>query len=156
MKRIGTIFLCSFLLLSSFTSFSKESSYKKKIGRKIASLYQEEQGREVFNNLIECKKIKKSKNYLQESIECMSNSFDKGLSNSHKIDLVIFVLGAKNFSSLAKCDFEVLERHPSVINNENDFVLCSDYESGSRNRPETSIFFFERFGKDLKIIDIKN
>ena len=156
MVRNGMIFLCSFLFLSSFNVFSKESSYKSKIGRKIASVFQEEQGGQVFNKINECKSIKKSKDYFQKSVSCMSKHFSRDISESHKIDLVVFILAGKNFSSLAKCDFETLERHPSVIKNDNEFVLCSDFERGSRNKADKAIFFFERFGKDLKIIDIRN
>lgn len=156
MKKIGSFFLCSLLAVSSFSSFPMESSYKKKIGRKIASVFQAEQGNVVFNKVNDCKSIKKSSTFFKKSVDCMSKSFAKDLSTSHKIDLSIFLLAGKNFSSLAKCDFETLERHPSVIKTENEFVLCSDYESGSRNKSDTAIFFFERFGKDLKIIDIKN
>jgi hypothetical protein len=137
-------------------SFAKKETFKKKIGRKIASVYQESEGNKVFSKFLKCKSIEKSEGYIQKAVSCMSDFFDKDMSDSKKIDFTVFMLSGKNFSSLAKCDFETLERHPSVIKTENDFVLCSDFTTGSRDDQETAIFFFELVGKDLKIVNIKD
>ena len=138
------------------TAHSKELSFKAKIGRKIASVYQEELGNKVFSKILECKSIEKSKTYMKESVECMSRYLEKDISDSKRIDYTVFLLAGKNFSSLAKCDFETLEKHPSIINSENEFILCSEYERGSRSKADTAIFVFERFGKELRVIRIEN
>ncbi len=148
--------LTSILLFLSFNGLAKEFSYKTKVGRKIASVYQEELGNKVFSKILQCKSKEKSKTYLKDSVECMSRYIERDISESKKVDYVVFLLAGKNFSSLAKCDFETLERHPSIVNSENEFVLCSEYERGSRSKSDTAIFVFERFGKDLRIIRIEN
>ncbi|WP_372653991.1 hypothetical protein [Halobacteriovorax sp.] len=148
--------ISSLLLLNLNLSFADSGSFKKKVSRKIASVFQEKKGNNVFDEFIACKNTEKNSTYFTNVSSCMSKYFPKEMSESNKVDLVIFMLSGSSFSSLSKCTFEVLENHPSVIDNENDFVLCSDYLKGKKQRKRTALFYFDQRGKRLEILDIRD
>jgi hypothetical protein len=154
--KIVHILISSLLLLGAEVSLADSGSFKKKVSRKIASVFQAKKGNDVFPSFIKCKNIEKDKKYFSKVSTCMSKYFPKEMSESNKVDLVLFMLNGSGFSSLSKCSFEVLENHPSVIDHENDFVLCSDYLKGKRERKRTAIFFFDQRGDRLDILDIRD
>lgn len=154
--KVIHILISSLLLLGASASLAESGSFKKKVSRKVASVFQAKKGNNIFPEFINCKNIEKDKDYFSKVSTCMSKHFPKEMSESNKVDLVLFMLNGASFSSLSKCSFEVLENHPSVIDQENDFVLCSDYLKGKRERKRTALFFFDQRGDRLEIIDIRD
>ncbi|OUR96353.1 hypothetical protein A9Q84_08335 [Halobacteriovorax marinus] len=154
--KVIVFLISSFFLLSAEYTFADKVSYKKKVSRKVASVFQSRRGNKVFSKLMKCKNVEKNKEYFSKVTDCMSKYFQADMSQAMKVDLVIFILHGSKFSSLSKCDYEVLEDHPSVVDHENDFVLCSDYLKGKRERKRTAIFFFDQRGDKLEILDVRD
>jgi len=154
--KIVQVLISSLILLGAEMSLAESGSFKKKVSRKVASVFQAKKGNNVFSDFIHCKNIEKDKGYFTKVSSCMSKYFPKEMKESNKLDLVLFMLNGSSFSSLSKCSYEVLENHPSVIDHENDFVLCSDFLKGKRGRKRTALFFFDQRGEKLEILDIRD
>lgn len=158
------IFLSSLFLLVNIglakelaqDSTKLKSEFKKSIERKVASTFELKKANGVYTEFLKCKEIEKTDEYMKKTYDCMNKFFSKHLSEGQKIKLVLFTLSNENFSTLKKCDVEVLERNPSVLEEDNDFVLCAGFEKGQRRKNKTAIFLFDQRGDKLEIVDIKD
>ncbi len=153
--KVVTLFINSFFLLASV--FAKEkANFKSNIEKKIASPFQEAQGNKLFENFLKCKMIKKEKNHFTKISYCMKNFFSQKMTDSMKIDLIVFMIAGNNFSSLRKCQYHELVYYPSVYEDKNDFVLCSSFNKEGREKKDIAIIFFNKRGYKLEILNIKN
>lgn len=135
---------------------SPQKSLKKRIERKIASDFEVSQGDVVFSKLLTCVDKERKKGFFEKAIECMSPYFPSEYSYSKKVDLIAFVVRAKNFSSLSKCSYEELEKHPSALEDSNNFVLCSEFSTVDDDEIDTALIYFKRRGKTFDIVNIKD